>query len=45
MHIDWIAWGLWAFGLALLLYWSFETLCEFKSLLSRRKTKRGGPHL
>jgi len=45
MQIDWITWSLWAFGLALLLYWCFETFCEFKSLFSRHKTKKGEPHI
>jgi len=43
VQIDWITWGLWAFGLALLLYWCFETFREFKSLFSRHKAKKGGP--
>ena len=44
MQIDWITWGLWAFGLTLLLYWCLETLREFKSLFSSHKKKRGEPH-
>lgn len=37
MHIDWITWGVWTFGLALLLYWCFETGHEFQQLFARRK--------
>lgn len=37
MHIDWITWGVWTFGLALLLYWCFETVREFQQLFARRK--------
>ena len=43
MRFDWITWGVWAFGLVLLLYWCFETFCEFKALFSRRKANRGEP--
>ena len=28
MYIDWITWSVWSFGLALLLYWGFETARE-----------------
>jgi len=45
MQIDWITWSVWGFGLALLLYWCFETLREFQSLFSRRKSKQGEPHI
>ena len=44
MQIDWVTWSVWAFGLALLLYWCFETFREFKSLFSRRKNVRREPH-
>jgi hypothetical protein len=44
MQIDWVTWGLWTFGLALLLYWCFETFREFKALFSGRKNKRGEPN-
>ncbi len=37
MYIDWITWGVWVFGLALLLYWCFETIREFRSLFARRR--------
>jgi hypothetical protein len=37
MYIDWITWSIWSLGLALLLYWVFETTREFKALFSRKK--------
>lgn len=39
MYIDWITWSVWGFGLALLLYWCFETIREFKALFLERKRK------
>jgi hypothetical protein len=44
MQIDWITWGIWAFGLAILLYWCFETFREFKSLFSKHKANGQEPH-
>jgi hypothetical protein len=40
MYVDWITWGVWLFGLVLLLYWCFETVREFRSLFERRKARR-----
>jgi len=45
MHIDWITWGVWTFGLAILLYWCCETFGEFKSLFSRHKTETKEPRI
>jgi len=39
MYIDWITWSVWTFGLALLLYWCFETIRECRSLFERRKKR------
>ncbi len=40
MHIDWITWGVWAFGASLLLYWSFQTVREFRALFAKRKGRK-----
>jgi len=37
MYIDWMTWGIWALGLALLVYWCIETARELKSLFSRKR--------
>lgn len=37
MYIDWVTWGIWALGLALLLYWCVQTLRELRSLFSRKR--------
>jgi hypothetical protein len=42
MHIDWITWGVWAFGLSLLLYWCFQTVREFRALFEKRKGRKTG---
>jgi hypothetical protein len=39
MYIDWITWSIWTFGLALLLYWFFETIREFKQLFAKRRSR------
>ncbi len=39
MYIDWITWSVWSFGLALLLYWCFGTVREFRNLFERRRRK------
>ena len=43
MRIDWVTWGVWGFGLVLLLYWCGETFREFKSLFRRRQNTRREP--
>lgn len=43
MRFDPITWGVWTFGLALLLYWCYQTIHEFKILLRQHKTERGEP--
>ena len=42
MYIDWITWSIWSLGLALLLYWLFETTREFKALFARKKERIHG---
>ncbi len=40
MRIDWITWGVWAFGVSLLLTWCFQTFREFRALFSKRKSQK-----
>jgi hypothetical protein len=42
MYIDWMTWSIWTLGLALLLYWCFQTIREFRQLFARRKARRSG---
>lgn len=45
MYIDWITWSIWSLGLALLLYWCFQTAREFRALFARkRKGQDSNPH-
>ncbi len=42
VYVDWITWSVWAFGLALLLYWCYETIRELKNLFARRRNRAAG---
>lgn len=42
MYIDWMTWSVWTLGLALLLYWCFQTIREFRLLFARRKSRKPG---
>ncbi len=48
MQIDWITWSVFAIGLAMLLYWCFQTAKEFRELFQRRykriKENNDGSH-
>ena len=36
MFFDWITWGIWIFGILILILWLKETIREFKILFSEQ---------
>jgi len=40
MRLDGITWGVWAFGLGLLLYWGYQTIREFRDLFAKRRGRK-----
>ncbi len=40
MRLDWITWGVWAFGLSLLIYWCYKTIREFRAFFAKRRGRK-----
>ena len=41
MIFDWVTWSIWSIGVVILIFWTIETIKEFRALFSEEaKTKK-----
>ncbi len=40
MYFDWVTWGIWAIGFAILVIWILVPIREFKKILQARRANK-----